>query len=989
MQKLLLPGLLALLAVLAAAIWWLMDGGEVGAPNAPGAAVSTTPGAASGVTAAIGDDGMATSVDGTNNRVAVVDAAGSRKDKDDPDAGFVGLVVDEKGSPVADATVTCVPAQGFDPGDFDPSDFEVWDPSKQEARLAALQKLRTEVKTEPDGSFRLVPRGDSRRVDLRVLARGLVVLQQNPQRPRGQDIDLGTLQLLPGATVSGRVLDRTGKAIVGATVDRRDRGEWDGWGGFDPFGGAAMRPGDEVVTDSEGRFELAHVRPGTFSLRSRHPDHPVAQLEGVSVAPGKSLSDLLILTEAGATITGHVTDLPKERVQLRVLANPRAPEGQHQELDGPNMVFRNNGEIYFGGGSGSSERSVEVAADGSFTLRGLHMDRAYTIWAMQSGAGQVGSSPCSQRLDVPSGGHDIKLRYEAGVTVVCHVIDSLHGTPIEQLVVTTRLRGGDQGGPDNWGYWGGPGGNNQKMRDYPNGDVTIANLRPQPKQTLSLTIDAVGYERLQKDKIAMPMLGNLDLGTLRLEPMPVVDVAVTAAIDNQPVEGATVSLRQHRERGQPQNGPPAPGGPRSGKTDANGHCKLNGMPGQQVVVSVASKEHAPFQSEPIALPAEGNYRFAAQLLRGGDIEVQVLDADAKPVVEARVERRDGKGRGDSRTTDASGKALFERLVPGDHRFRIGRRDDPGNLDVPAPRPGPDQADDPSWALASVADGGRTELVLHKQPTAALSGIVRENGLPLAGARISFQKGLEDAPRDRNQPWFDGNGPGNGARTDEQGNYELKELPPGEHRLRVWHRTRTMTATVAVTLRIGTNNRDVDLDVSTLRGVVRSPDGKPVAKASVSVAPVKNGDPGGDPWMGGWNGGSNAQTKADGHYELRGVAADTELMVTASADGFAAASVGPIEVGVRSSRDDVDVQLLAAGSIHVTVAPEFGRVWASAHCVDGPGKGQRANWEQVETKGAVLANLQAGRWSVRLTGGTGEDQERTVEVVAGQVTEVRF
>jgi hypothetical protein len=329
--------------------------------------------------------------------------------------------------------------------------------------------------------------------------------------------------------------------------------------------------------------------------------------------------------------------------------------------------------------------------------------------------------------------------------------------------------------------------------------------------------------------------------------------------------------------------------------------------------------------------------------------------------------------------------------------------------------------EPGWESVVVEELGRAEVQLTKSPTASLSGIVRENGLPLADARVAFLAGpggpAASGPREQLLEMagqFEGGlggrrGRGSG-RTDDQGRYELKELQEGQHRLRITHQKRSMPAEVSVFLRLGANTFDVDLQTSTLRGVVRDPDGKPVAGVSVSVGPPTAAPTGprpsvrveGAPGVAGElaqaveamapglaGGGRNTvRTGDDGSFELRGVQPDKKLVVRATKKGFAPAATAAIEVAPGQTRDGVDLQLLTGGAIRVRSAgaapfTAVQAIWAGEQPNDFPGA------VQVLQNGTTLfEGLRPGRWQLRVMAAANQGQPPTfVEVLAGQTIEV--
>jgi hypothetical protein len=316
-----------------------------------------------------------------------------------------------------------------------------------------------------------------------------------------------------------------------------------------------------------------------------------------------------------------------------------------------------------------------------------------------------------------------------------------------------------------------------------------------------------------------------------------------------------------------------------------------------------------------------------------------------------------------------------------------------------------------WEKVSVADEAKTALQLAKSAVASLAGFVRENGVPLAGAQVSFVKGPGDGDADAavgqilEATFGDlaGGGRGRGSnrgRTDESGAYDLSNLPIGEHRLRITHRERAMPTTLRISLRAGSNAFDVGLATTNLRGTVRDHTGKPVADASVSVTLATDAGNaasgamemfGNMPELAQFGGrGNRAQitTDAQGRYELRGVQDGVPMVVRANAKGFAAATSKTVTPAAGTSTDDVDVQLLAAGGVRVrfTTQAPFATVQATCTSAETATPATR----MLRRGEATFDGLQPGTWkfTIMLPGGD-SPSPRSVEVVPGQVVDVAF
>ncbi len=1014
-----------ILLVIAAIAVWQFGGGASQPSLGPTPLASSASGSAALAEASIEQAGNAVdaatpvasgSVDG---RVAVA----ANAPLDDSKPALVGRIVGPDGRAIAGAKVFAAPGMSFanasgqlDFDTFDVADFDEIEGGDMTQMMSTLRQQlaeRVEVATDPEGRFRIHPRGTSRGVGLRVLARGHVILDRRVSRPGEQDVDVGTLSLQLGAVVTGRVLDPAGNAIVGARVSRIQEAEARMMGGLDidmPEMGEveAMRGGEVGTTDAAGKFELLHLAAGDFSLRARHPDHPTAKRTELTVAVGAELRDVLITMARGGEIRGRVTSLPEDAKGLRVVAakKPRADA----DPSGMMSMFGDITELMAEAGMSVSERTTEIAADGQFVLRGLARD-TYRVWVERTGAGIAGNAMCSPRVESQPDTASVELRFESGVSVTFTVVDAATGVAIERLWVKDVLRGG--GGMTEMMAMGGRPG---RLANYPAGAVTVANLRAKPKQKLQLTLDAVGYKQLEREGLELPKTGTLDLGTLRMEPTPVVTVTVVNDADGQALAGASVRLEAEGSRGG--SNPFAQfgrmgggGGPDQGKTDRAGQCVLNRFTAASGQFEVDAKGFAPFVSEVIAFDNDGPIAFTARVHVGGNVEVSVRDLGDNPVKDAVVEHRTPTGDIAQTKSDAQGLARFERVAPGAHGFRLGKDAGPMGMMLAQMRDRAESGAEVPWQTVEVVDRANATLRLTKAATAALHGVVRENGLPLVGARVAFTEGVGDVEGERDMAermmgdmlggLAGGGGGGRNGKTDERGAYALKELPDGAHRLRITHKGRAMPTLFPVVLQNGDNTFDVELDMTTVRGTVRDPQGNPVDGARIRVRrPRAEGSPANEiadtvegmmPGMGLGNTGSTIKTDATGAFELRGVDPDVELSVEATAKGFSPASAKVTAVrGTTSSV--VNLQVGAAGKIKVTTTSEAPFAAVTARYI-GEGGPVPPVMQMLRKGKGTLDGLRPGLWEIEVQGMRPRDGEsapkRTVEVVAGQTAEIEL
>lgn len=1000
---------LALLAVAAAAllaIWW-MAGGDAAPPELPGGSRNApTPAAGSSLT---------TPEDSTQQperRATGVAMQSEPSRVSVGQVGWLGRVVDPDGSPIAGALVACTARAELDESEMlqllGEGDL------REAAERIRASTVRTETTSAADGRFKLVPPESQAPLRIEVRARGFQRLEHRATRPGDQDVDLGTWTLQPAGIVAGRVVDPSGTGIAGARVALRP-GQTPAWLdniGVDEIESLEPDRARTATTDASGHFELAHAQPGTWRLRATHRDHPPAGIDELVVEAGERVQDLVLVMQPGTTITGRVLRIPAGTTGLRVIARARA---QGSFVDGPLGALLPDPEemldnLPFAMGS----RTSAVADDGTFALDGLGTGERYRIWAVQNERSTVQMNPCTERVEVEAGTRGVELLYEAGVTVTFSVIDAETKAPVEVLGVLPKLSSGSN---DLSALIQSQLGTN-KARTYAGGRVSLTHLRPKSRQKLDLEITASGYAPFTRARIDLPQVGSLDMGTIPLQPVPVVQVRVTAAAGGEPVEGATVGLVPVEEQSPGSGGfnvsftasaavaapitRPSSAAKHSAVTDANGICTVNSLPGSTVHITVHSDDHAPYRSEEIRLPDHANAEHRAALVAGGTVTVTVVDGDGEPVPNAMVTRTNAPDSTvsntevrDSRRTDGRGVARFAHLVPGGHVFGLGNEpEESGGVRTSVRVNDSEDEDEAGWSSAVVGEGGHVELTLVKPPTASLSGVVRENGVALARATVTFAQGeqgdMEEEIAERMTQQLGG---GNRAKCDRDGFYEFDELPAGQHRLRIQHRDRAMPAIVAVTLHEGANTFDVDLTITELRGRVVDASGQPISRASVSVLENSHGESNemaaamGFMSAFGVGGSSSAKTDSDGTYELRGVRHGVPLVVTAESRDHAPARVN------AEARDGATVELpdlvqAAAGRVRVRL--QDGGLMNSVKAeYAGEEEGIAPVYAILRKGRATLEGLREGPWEIEVKAPGDTKRTEQVRVVAGETVSVDF
>jgi protocatechuate 3,4-dioxygenase beta subunit len=431
---------------------------------------------------------------------------------------------------------------------------------------------------------------------------------------------------------------------------------------------------------------------------------------------------------------------------------------------------------------------------------------------------------------------------------------------------------------------------------------------------------------------------------------------------------------------------------------------VNSLPGRRARMTVAAAGFAAWTSGVLELPEKGPYELTARLSAGGVVLVRAQDAEGRPIVGARIERRASLDLGPldessvererrSAVTDGAGRARFEYVPVGSQAFRIAPKQRSGGFQLvmegaPATEPGA------GWVTVDVAERGEHELVLVPPPTATLQGVVYEDGEPLGGARIKLQQG--------DDPMAMLLGGGIDATTDGAGRFVLEDVEPGDASLEITHPSRVMPLTFDLELPEGVTERRFDLPVSVVEGRVTDSAGEPVANAvvrvqreqprtggpqrvAVMIATTSGGDDEGGSTaiqIGGTGREPEARTDEDGRYVLRGVLSDVDLTVTAKKKGFGDATSKPFAVGPGGTRRDVDVVLQVGGHLRLRCA-EPGMWIALARPAGEPNAQPRTGI--VENGEFTYRDLPAGKWSVQLRPASPdgevepfEAQEATVE-----------
>jgi len=118
------------------------------------------------------------------------------------------------------------------------------------------------------------------------------------------------LELVSGASVSGRVVDAGGAPVAGAKVRYEGVSDW------------TQSPDDSIATDADGRFQIAALPAGSFRFEARHDEHAPGVTETIVLDGATARDNVTIRMNPSATIDGLVLDaartpVPWARVRVR------------------------------------------------------------------------------------------------------------------------------------------------------------------------------------------------------------------------------------------------------------------------------------------------------------------------------------------------------------------------------------------------------------------------------------------------------------------------------------------------------------------------------------------------------------------------------------------------------------------------------------------------------------------------------------------------
>ena len=855
-----------------------------------------------------------------------------------------GVVVDEEKRPIVGATVGTENAGG-----------------DRAMMRNPMRMIRggDSATTGPDGRFSMRVGADSDLI-LKASKKGFPQAKGDSFRLGPGERKGSVVLVIPnGIAVSGRVLDANGDPLSGVTVVATETPV-----GRD--GGSMIRrmilsglPGGEeedlVRSASDGTFTL-RVKEGTYDFTFKREGYSEKQVRAQTITAGGA-NPIETRMEPAVEITGRVT---------------RGGVGV------PDVMIT----TFMGG-----DASVTTGPDGSFTLSGL-TPGVTRVMVMKP------QEMLQEQRNLTAPGRDVVIDLPAGGTISGRVVEKGTKKPIMSFQAGVSTSGGGGGmirmGPPML-----------KSFTADDGSFTLEHV---PAGAINLVANAPGYSsgrmtvNVEDGKSVSDVLVELEQGAR-------LTGRVTSS-SGTPLADVSVSIQPSVTGGFATRGMM----PRT-TTDANGEYVLDSVEPGEETVNFSHPKHVDLAKK-VTIKGRDT-RLDVTLSGGQRVTGVVVTESGVPVPDAEVDARGGGDGGETRT-NASGTFEFESMAPGRYRFSAakagyaaGRVDDfdissgtplrivlgtggtiygrvtglseaelastsvrafgstggggastsavdpqgnfriegvpAGNVRVSAQvstSPFGSQRSSPFQTVEMTA-GGSQQVNIEFRSDTVIRGRVTRNGVPLPTATVQFW------------PRSGGSSSSASASADEQGNYSVSGLEPGEYSVTVRDQRFTPYQTTYTVRSSATY--DIEYKTGMVRGrVLNSLSNDPITNANVQLRPIS-----GDMRSGSFG----ASTDSNGTFSVDSVPAGT-YRVLVTGEGFANHSS---ETTINESgRDDLEFRLTRNEGIHVKV-------------VDArDGRPLNANIVAFDMQGRVVDE---GGMMMRFGGAT--EETRTLQLAPGQ------
>ncbi|MHC4941478.1 MAG: carboxypeptidase regulatory-like domain-containing protein [Planctomycetota bacterium] len=829
---------------------------------------------------------------------------------------ITGRILNEFGQPVHDAEVQ----SGLDPMSAVYSLFEDKDPGGISVKEATCQSGK-------DGRFHLPVEESSPALRLKVSHPDHVIHFHTVKNFTGGVEDVGDITLTLGGSVSGFVRDARGRGIASAEITYRSQARSGDSGPFFSFTLGMGESDRNAVTGPDGFYRITGLSPGETALRATHPEFVAQTRTDVKVVKGREQGQVDFTLPDGHIIAGRVVDAEDRPVEG---AGVNIEHNLHIDLDDIKEIVPSLPGM---------NRGAKTDEDGLFRLTGL-AEGSYVVTA---------SAPAYLRYrseKVKTGTENLLVVLEKAGWVAGRVKSAGPGEAVTEFDLEIK---NDQWTRSNIKVWKGEEAVRLKPDlGAPEGAFFIQGLEEGPFKLL-VTADGFG-DHVESGLSALAGQGQmLEIG---LWPESVISGRLIT-IDDEPVARGDVYLKKAAKKTPGMRGM---GGvmrrevrlERSGggmflgtgddltnkrvESDEDGYFIFKGVAEGEYEIVGAHDDHTDTLPLPVSVArGERVENLALKLGLSGSIEGTVFSVEGEAKPGARVQAK-MKGSqdflGTMTTSEADGTYRFKGLQPGEYQVKLmetgGGSGMGGIMSITI---GSTESEIPGARQVAVKEGEISQVDLYEIAKGMVSGRVTEAGAAVPDIAVKlFREGpMMFMPLKT-------------AKTDERGEYTLKDIMPGDYVLRAGLSGLSDNLEEKLSLAEGEiMNQDFDLPTGRVEGRLTDQNTRdPVPDVRVRLERVKLTDKGesdepeeqeqrtiiarfatvestgaGDGAMQTitLDGGSNPTVKSneDGRFEIRHVR-DGHYKIVTEGGGYARMDSQPIEVKEGKKTDAGKLEL---------------------------------------------------------------------------------
>jgi protocatechuate 3,4-dioxygenase beta subunit len=656
------------------------------------------------------------------------------------------------------------------------------------------------------------------------------------------------LTLVPGVSVSGRVVDEEGAPIARASVSR----SW--------ISGTVNPHGDRTATNEKGEFHLTGLVPGPLGVTAEKSGYSEAEVALGALNSGDSRTEVVLTLPRGIYLEGTVLwpeGEPAAKAWIEITPVGVSSDPFPSSFVMVEEIRADEQGRFLAGGLEPGPYDVEARArrrdpapernDGEESARSKRAKRAprVTYRARMENVGENTSG--------------LVLVLSRGERIAGHAVDEA-GKPVVEFAVQTERRDGlDQ---EKIGLGLSSIFPHATKFESKEGEFALEGLLP---GVWSLTATAPGYAHSEAVEIVVPM-GD---GRVRLV-LRRPGVIAGSVVDDRGVPHADARIIAEREDDS------ASGVDVEATTDGDGSFVVDGLSPGTWTLHARAAGYAPSEVEERRVESgEHLSGVDLRLRRGATIRGVVLGFDDRPASHVEVEaRRHRPYERRSARTDAEGRFGLADLAPGEWRLesKLSAEEMMAFPTDPLFEDGEHRSRISRKVEVELSAGEDVDLVLRAEAetmafappppeffvgSSSPGAILVRGRITVAGEAATYASldpvtDPSGSPRDR---WY--------VQTSEDGAYEVRVEHAGSCTIWVKYGEAVFSKTVEIP-EVEEHELDLVFDGGTITGWVLDEAGAPVPNARISAEPTLGHLPGLPfPPFG-------IGTNAEGRYEMKGL-----------------------------------------------------------------------------------------------------------------------